>query len=58
MLRGKGSKIKRAKSHAEGPNPKAPHLVLPPELGSEDRRATLWSDQVIILHALIGLRKT
>ena len=40
MLRGKGSKTKRAKSHAKGPNPKVLHLVLPPELGSEDRRVT------------------
>ena len=40
MLKGKGSKTKSAKSHAKGPNPRVPHLVLPPKLGSEDRRAT------------------
>ena len=40
MLKGKGSKTKKAESHAGGLNPKIPHLVLPPELGSEDRHAT------------------
>ena len=40
MLKGKGSKTKKAESHAGGLNPKIPHLVLPPELGSENRRAT------------------
>ena len=39
MLKLKGSKAKKAKSLAEGPNPRIPHLALPPELGSEDRRA-------------------
>ena len=39
MLKLKGSKAKKAKSFAEGPNPRVPHLVLPPELGSEDCRA-------------------
>ena len=40
MLKGKGSKTKKAESHARGLNPKIPHLVLPPELGSDNRRAT------------------
>ena len=39
MLKLKGSKAKKAKSLVEGPNPKVPHLALPLELGSEDRRA-------------------
>ena len=39
MLKLKGSKAKRAKSLVEGPNPRIPHLALPPELGSENRRA-------------------
>ena len=42
MLKLKGSKAKKAKSFAEGPNPRVPHLVLPPELGSEDCRANPW----------------
>ena len=35
-------KAKRTKSHAKGPKPRVPHLALPLELGSEDRRATPW----------------
>ena len=35
----KGSKAIQTKSHAEGPKPRVPHLDLPFELGSEDRRA-------------------
>ena len=58
MLNGKGSKTKRAKSHAEGPNSRVPHLVLPPELGNETIVPLLGRNQVIILHALIGFRKT
>ena len=40
MLKLKGSKAKRAKFPTEGPNPRVPHLALPPELGNEDRCAT------------------
>ena len=40
VLKMKGNKAKRAKSLAEGPNPRVPHLALPLELGSEDRHAT------------------
>ena len=39
MLKWKGSKAKKAKSSAKGPNPRVPYLVLPPRLGSEDRCA-------------------
>ena len=35
----KGSKAIQTKSHAEGSKLRVPHLDLPPELGSEDRRA-------------------
>ena len=42
MLKLKGSKAKKAKSLVEGPNPRVPHLVLPPELGNEDRYANPW----------------
>ena len=42
-VKGKCSKTKKAKSHAEGPNPRVPHLVLPPELDNEDRCATPWT---------------
>ena len=34
------SKKKEAEVLAKGPNPRVPHLVFLPELGSEDRRAT------------------
>ena len=40
MLKTKINKAKRAKSPAKGPNPRIPHLALPPKLGSEDRHAT------------------
>ena len=39
MLERKDGKAYGAKSHAKGPKPKVPHLDLPPELGSENRRA-------------------
>ena len=39
-VKGEGSKTKRAKSHAKGPNPRVPYMVLPPKLGSEDCHAT------------------
>ena len=42
VLKLKGSKAKKAKSLVEGPNPRVPHLVLPPELGNEDRYANPW----------------
>ena len=42
MLKLKVSKAKKAKSFTEGHNPRVPHLVLPPELGSEDRHANPW----------------
>ena len=38
-IKGKSGKAKITKSHAKGPNPTVPHLALPLELGSEDRRA-------------------
>ena len=40
VLKKKRNKAKRAKSPTEGPNPRIPHLALPPELGSKDRHAT------------------
>ena len=40
-IKGKSSKAEKTKSCVKGPNPKVPHLALPPELGSEDRRAIL-----------------
>ena len=48
---------KKTKILAEGPNPRVPHLVFLPELGSEDRHAFLGGDQIVILQALVGLRK-
>ena len=33
---------KKTKILAEGPNPRVPHLVFLPELGSEDRHAIPW----------------
>ena len=39
MLKWKGSKAKKAKSSAKGPNPRVPYLAFLPELVSEDRRA-------------------
>ena len=38
-IKGKSGKAKRTKSRANGPNPRVPHLALPPELGNEDHRA-------------------
>ena len=38
-IKEKSDKAKGTKSHANRPNPRVPHLALPPELGSEDRRA-------------------
>ena len=38
-IKGKSGKAKRTKSRAKRPNPRVPHLALPPELGSEDCRA-------------------
>ena len=35
----KGSKAIRTKSYAEGSKLRVPHLDLPPEFGSENRRA-------------------
>ena len=29
-------RVAKLKSHVKGPNLRAPHLALPPELGSED----------------------
>ena len=39
VLERKDGKAKGAKSHAEGPKPKVPHLDLPPKLGNKDHRA-------------------
>ena len=38
-IKRKRGKAKRTKSHAKGPKPRVPHLALPLELSSEDRRA-------------------
>ena len=58
MLKLKGSKAKRAKSLAEGLNLKVPHLALHSELGNEIVVPIHEDNQVIILQALVGLRKT
>ena len=42
----------KTKSHVKGPKPKAPYLVLPLELGSEDRhaiQAIRWSSFMPLL---------
>ena len=37
--RRKNSKAEKNKSRFMGPNPRVPHLALPPELDNEDHRA-------------------
>ena len=41
-IKRKHCKSKRTKSHAKRPIPRVTHLALPPELGSENCRATPW----------------